>query len=122
MSDSLTTEAGNDAAKKRGSEKFNKTRQRKVRQSEIDEFRVWLAGLGFQSEPKIHINGVNHSTAVVTVDFGTPLVEPLKLNAEQTADLISHMRIATKSLYRDREVNVRVQNDSSTGIWWTSIG
>lgn len=109
-------------APKRNLDKFNKARQRKVRLSELDEFRVWLANLGFQAEPKVHVNGSSHSTAVVVVDFGTPLIEPAKLTPEQTAELIGHVRTTTRSLYhRDREINVRVQNDSANGIWWANV-
>lgn len=32
------------------------------------------------------------------------------------------MRVAAKSLLQDKEVNVRVQNDSANGVWWASIG
>jgi hypothetical protein len=98
-----------------------KTRQRKPRPSELDDFRSWLAGLGFQSAPKIHINGAAHTTAVVVVDFGTPLIEPTKLTPEQSAELIAYIRSTTKSLFKDREVTARVQSDSNTGIWWSNV-
>jgi hypothetical protein len=70
----------------------------------------------------VHINGISHPSAVVVVDFGTPLTDPVKLTPEQTAELISQVRSATKMLYRDRDVSVRVQSDPSAGVWWSSVG
>jgi hypothetical protein len=113
MSDTLI----NDSKK---TDKFK--RQKKFRLNELDECRSWLEGLGFQSAPKMHVNGIAHPSAVVVVDFGTPLNEPTKLTAEQSAELIGHIRSNTKALYREREVTVRVQSDTSTGIWWSSVG
>lgn len=101
--------------------KKKSSRVRKARLSELDEFANWLAGLGFQSAPKIHVNGAQYNMAVVVVDFGSPLGESLKLGPEQSAELIGYMRSITKSLYKDREVATRVQNDSSAGIWWSAI-
>jgi hypothetical protein len=105
-------------------DKFAKSRQRKARVShfsELDECRAWLTGLGFQSAPKVHVNGAAHPTAVIVVDFGTPLNEPLKLSPEQSAELIGHIRSNTKLMFRERDVNVRVQSDTNTGIWWSSV-
>jgi hypothetical protein len=113
MSETLVTET----AKK----SVAKSRQRKPRPSELDEFKAWLSGLGFQSPPKIHVNGAAYTTAVVVVDFGTPLAEPYKLTPEQSAELIAYMRSTTKSLFKDREVTARVQSDSNTGIWWSNV-
>lgn len=98
--------------------KPKKTRQKK--QSELDDFRLWLAGLGMVSVPTLHINGMNHSMAVVAVDFGTPLDEPNKLTTDQGAELVTRIKTVTKSMYKN-EVNVRVQNDSSNGVWWSSV-
>jgi hypothetical protein len=55
------------------------------------------------------------------VDFGTPLVEQ-KLTSEQNAELVARLRSATRFLLQDKEVNVRVQNDTSNGVWWASVG
>jgi hypothetical protein len=87
---------------------------------EPDDFRDWLLTLGLVFTPHLHVNGSSHSTAVVTVDFGTPLEETTKITAEQNAELMSRMKTLTRSMYKG-EVNVRVQNDSSNGIWWTTI-
>jgi hypothetical protein len=98
------------------------TRPRKPRMlTEIEEFTAWLATLGLQSTPKIHINGPMHTGAVLVVDFGTPLHETVKLNPDQSAELISHMRASTKALFKDRDVTARVQNDSNAGIWWSAV-
>lgn len=116
MSDILVHEA-----KKTSLDKF-KVRAKKPRISEVDDFKSWLDGLGYQSAPKIHINGTAHPTASVVVDFGTPLAEPVKLTPEQSAELIGFIRSTTKALFRGTEISVRVQNDSSTGIWWATVG
>jgi len=86
--------------------------------SEVEDFRNWLTALG--SSPKLHVNGPAYSMAVVTVDFGTPLEESGKITSDQNAELMSRMKTLTRSLHK-AEVNVRVQNDSNNGIWWTTV-
>lgn len=100
----------------------DKTRKptRPQRNKVIDDFRLWLAGLGTAAEPSIHINGPSYATAVLAVDFGNTL-EDHRLTQEQNAELIARIRSAAKSLFRD-DVNIRVQNDNSAGIWWASLG
>jgi hypothetical protein len=100
----------------------SKGRNRKHRFAELDECQYWLESLGLLSTPKIHINGTAHPTAVVVVDFGTPLAEAVKLSSDQAAELINHIRNQTRALYREREVNIRVQNDNASGVWWSSVG
>ena len=87
--------------------------------SEIEDFKSWLANL--ESAPKLHVNGPGYSMAVVTVDFGTPLEEVVaKITVEQNAELMSRMKTLTRSLHKS-EVNVRVQNDTNNGVWWTTV-
>jgi hypothetical protein len=93
------------------------TRQKK---SDNEDFKTWLANLGMLSTPNLHVNGPSHSSAVVTVDFGTPLDEPTKMNPEQSAELVSRMKALTKSLFKN-ETNVRVQNDQNNGVWWSTV-
>jgi hypothetical protein len=92
----------------------------KKRTRDFDDFRLWLAGLDMKN-PTVHVNGASHTGAVLAVDFGTPLTEQ-KLTAEQSAELVTRMRSATKTLFQDKDINVRVQNDNSNGIYWTSVG
>ena len=95
-----------------------KTRKRK--KLDYDEFRQWLSSLNLIN-PTLHVNGIQYASAVLTVDFGTPLVEQ-KLTPEQNVELMTRMRNTTKSLSPDKEVNVRIQTDPMNGVWWTSIG
>jgi hypothetical protein len=95
-------------------------KKKRGKKPNFDEFQTWLAGLGLIN-PTLHVNGVAHPGAVLTVDFGTPLIEQ-KFEAEQSADLVTRMRAATRVLFQDKELNIRVQNDSANGIWWSSVG
>lgn len=95
-------------------------RSRQKRIVELDEFKQWLADL--ESRPRLHVNGPVFSTAVITVDFGTPLEEN-KLSQELAGELTNRMRLVTKVLCKEKDAaSVRVQNDTSNGIWWSSIG
>ena len=94
--------------------------KRVVGQSAPDqaEFRTWLATLGLEISPALHINGKYFDT-VLTVDFGQPL-KPVRLTDDQTSELVTRVRKLTRSIV-GREINVRVSNDSATGVWWASI-
>jgi hypothetical protein len=91
------------------------------KQTDVEDFKSWLAGLS--SAPKLHINGPEYISAVLTVDFGTPLEEKEKTNltSEQNAELVSKMKLTTRGLFNKPDLNVRVQSDSNTGIWWTTV-
>lgn len=95
-------------------------KKKRTKKPNFDEFQTWLSSLGL-SNPVLHVNGAVHPGAVLTVDFGTPLVEQ-KLEAEQSAELVTRMRTATRTLLHDKEVNIRVSNDATNGIWWTTVG
>jgi hypothetical protein len=93
---------------------------RKKQVTELEDLRAWLLRLGMVAKPTVHVNGTAHSMAVITVDFGTPLDEQTKLTSEQNAELMTRMRSLTKVMHT-ADVNVRVQNDLSNGIWWASV-
>lgn len=94
-------------------------RPRKAKATEIEVFQAWLATLA--NAPKLHINGPNFATAVLAVDFGSPIPDDSKLASEQVGDLVNRMRMLTKTLIKDHEVMVRIQSDSATGIWWSAV-
>jgi len=94
----------------------DKSKRRK--KPDFEDFRQWLTGLEM-TNPTLHVNGSAYTTAVMTVDFGTPLVEQ-KLSPEQSAELVARMRAATKSLYPG-DPNVQVQSDAANGVWWTAV-
>jgi hypothetical protein len=84
------------------------------------EVRKFLTTLEVEVAPHLHINGPHFNTAVLVVDFGTPL-KPIKLTGEQTQDLTARMRKLTRELLGSRDVTIRVNNDYHNGIYWTSI-
>lgn len=96
-----------------------KTKRQTHKKPEFESFVQWLNRLN-PAKPILHVNGPSFASAVLTVDFGAPLNEPVVLTAEQTAELVTGLKTAARSLYR-YDVNVRVQNDLSNGIWWASI-
>ncbi len=87
----------------------------------IETFKEWLATFPV-GNPSVKVNGSAFSSAVVTIDFGTPL-EPLNLTSEKNADaraeLQSRMKELTTALTGRR--SVRVNSDHSNGVYWTSI-
>ncbi len=95
-----------------------KIRQKKI--SELDELRYWINSLALTHPPVVHVNGKDHSNAVIVVDFGTPLGEVVGMTPEQSAEFIVKMKSVTKSLFKS-DVNVRIQNDPLNGIWWSSV-
>jgi len=95
-------------------------RSRQKRIVELEEFKLWLADL--EGHPLLHVNGPAFATAVLTVDFGTPL-EECKISPEASGELTNRMRLVTKILCKEKDAsNVRVQTDTSNGIWWASVG
>lgn len=100
-------------------EKTKRVAPRRKGRVEFDDFKLWLASMGAATAPTLHVNGTSYGSAVLTVDFGTPL-QKYEITPEQNAELVSRMRKATRDLYGS-DVNVRVSNDSSNGVWWASV-
>jgi hypothetical protein len=94
-------------------------RPRRTKFSDTEVFQAWLYSL--PGAPKLHINGPNFATAVLAVDFGHPMPDDTKLASEQVGDLVNRMRSLTKTLCKEREVAVRVQSDSASGVWWSAV-
>jgi len=95
-------------------------KKKRIKRPNFDELQTWLSSLGLIN-PTLHVNGPHHSGAVLAVDFGTPLIEQ-RLESEQSADLVTRLRAATRTLFPDKDLNIRIQNDPANGIWWSSVG
>ncbi len=68
------------------------------------------------SKPILHVNGSNHQGAVLTVDFGEKSSE---INTNVIMELSDLMRNATLNMVK-RANNVKINHDSSHGIFWSS--
>ncbi len=94
---------------------------------DLTEFRLWLETVDEVIKPAIHINGQHYTNCVMTVDFGQPL-RPVKLNNEQTTELVTRMRAITSEIVGitkdsgNKEKAIRISSDSQTGVWWSSVG
>lgn len=84
------------------------------------ELRNWLSELNLGIVPTVHVNGPQHSSAVITVDFGSP-IPSIRLSSEQSQELNSRLRRLTKELYSRDDVNVRVSSDNQNGVYWSSV-
>ena len=107
-------------AKAQRKEKTTTARPRVSRKSaDTSELRAWLDSQAFQVHPDIHVNGPNHPTAVIAVDFGSP-IGAVRLTSDQAEKLGQRLKSLTRDLYSN-EVNVRVSSDNQNGVFWTSV-
>lgn len=85
--------------------------------SEMENLRKWVER---QAEsPTLHINGNDHPTALITVDFGQPLTG-VSMTSERSGELSALARAAAKSLTR-RRGQLRTSYDNHRGVFWVSI-
>lgn len=116
----MTEQKAQENQRNKTSQKVKNVRpQRGKRQFDPSELRGFLDTLTVGVTPSIHVNGISHPTAVVTVDFGAPL-QPVRLTQEQVQELMARMRKATKDLFGS-EINVRVSSDHHNGVFWSSV-
>lgn len=94
-------------------------RAKSSRRADTTALRSWLDSQGFTVNPTIKVNGPSFSTAVVTVDFGSPLSSP-RLSGEQTEKLSTLLKSVTGDFYNG-PVNIRVSYDAPNGVYWTSV-
>lgn len=85
--------------------------------SEIETLKTYLAN---QSDsPRLHINGSDHPTALITVDFGQPL-SGVSMNHDRFSELSGLMKAAAKTLLK-RRGQVRVNYDNHHGVVWAAL-
>ena len=83
------------------------------------ELRTWLSELNLGVLPTVHVNGSQHPTAVITVDFGSP-IPSIRLTGEQMQELSSRLRRLTKELVRE-DANIRIHSDNQNGVHWSVV-
>lgn len=90
----------------------------------VAELREWIEQTAHTEGPtyaaKVHINGANHPTAFLSVDYGMR-GRPVRLTADQTQDLIGRMRRAAYEIAGERDCNIRVSCDTANNIWWAAV-
>ena len=99
-----------------------KPRQPRIKRTGNDlvDFKTWLDSLELGINPTIHVNGVDYTACVLTVDFGTPL-KGIKLTQEQSLELSTRMRSLTKTVINRVDAKVGISTDHFNGIWWTNV-
>jgi hypothetical protein len=85
---------------------------------ELASLREWLASLNHPANPAVHVNGSHFPTAVLSVDFGSP-IKSQKLTSDQVTELGLRLRRVAKELV-GRDANYRVSVDQQNGIHWVS--
>ena len=71
-------------------------------------------------DAKIHLNGDYYPTAILTVDVGQSIKNPVELSNSQLDKLSMLMKDAAYEVSR-RRGEVRTHADTSSGIFWASI-
>jgi hypothetical protein len=86
----------------------------------LNDLENYLTSLRLKAKPAIHVNGKDHPTALVVVDFGTP-TESVRLNSEQSQELASKLRKYARELV-SKDANIRVSSDHYAGlVYWASF-
>ena len=97
------------------------TGPRERRGADTKYIRDWLESLELEVKPTVHINGHAYTSALVTVDFGSPL-KPVKLTPEQNGELTDRLRMLAKDIVGRENANIRISHDGQNGIFWASVG
>jgi hypothetical protein len=84
---------------------------------EVETLKNWIAEQN--DSPRLHINGNDHPTALITVDFGQP-ISGIQLSNDRGNELSALLKAAAKSVNR-RRGNVRVNFDHHHGVMWASV-
>ena len=83
----------------------------------VEQLSTWLLGLDVGVKPSVKINS-GFTNATVVVDFGTPK-EPVRLSADQSAELSNMMREIAVALTNRK--SIRINHDNQNGVYWTSV-
>jgi hypothetical protein len=80
----------------------------------------FLDSLNLPNKATIHVNGREHPTAVVVVDFGAPL-QQVRLTSAQNIDLGGRIRRYTKDVL-NKDIYIRIASDNYAGVvYWSTV-
>lgn len=81
----------------------------------------FIEGMDVPTNPTIHVNGKDHPSAIVVIDFGSTEMGNVRLRQEESAELANLLRDFTRDIL-GRSVVVRVSVDTYDGlVMWSSI-
>lgn len=84
------------------------------------DLEAFLSSLDLPNAPSIHVNGKEHPTALVVVDFGAPL-DPVRLGSELSQELQNKLKRFSADLL-NKPATIRVNTDNYNGVvFWSSI-
>ena len=83
------------------------------------DLKTWLSNLELGGKNSVHINGHYHPTAIVTVDLGQP-AKGFKLTSDQSNELNQRLKKLTREVI-GKDVSIRVNSDTSNGIYWSTV-
>lgn len=89
------------------------------RNPDVKDLEDYLTSLELHVKPTIHINGHMHPTAILTVDFGTPL-KPIKISNDQIVEMTGKMKKLTREVL-GKDVNISVMPDQANGVFYAKL-
>jgi len=94
--------------------------KRTKRRNGVSELKTFVDGLELPVKPSVHVNGHQHPTAIVVVDFGMPKDGPVILDNEVSSDLLLLMTNIAREMCRG-DTNIRGSVDRNTGVYWAGV-
>lgn len=81
----------------------------------------FIEGMTVPTNPTIHVNGKEHPSAVVVIDFGSTYEGAVRLRQEESAELANLLRDYTRDVL-NRSAAIRVTTDTYDGlVMWSSL-
>lgn len=100
---------------------FKKARvESRKRAVDTADLRAFLSSLNVGVDASVHINGHSFQMALVSVDFGSPVIQA-RLSPEETHTLNDLLRLVAREVIGGRDANIRINHDGPNGIYWASI-
>lgn len=81
----------------------------------------FIENMDIPTNPTIHVNGKEHPTAIVVIDFGSTEQGNVRLHQEESAELANLLRDFTREVL-NRSVAIRVNVDNYNGlVMWSTV-
>ena len=87
---------------------------------DLVEFKTFLSTIDCEVNPTVHVNGSAYSSAIVTVDFGSP-VNQFRLTSDDNAEVTERLRYLARVVVGREAASIRISNDGPNGIFWASL-
>lgn len=87
---------------------------------ELAELTTFLSTIECEVKPTVHVNGSAYASALVSIDFGSP-INQFRLTSDDNTEVTERLRRLSRAIVGRETANIRISHDGQNGIFYASL-